>query len=373
MASDLTKVLHTQYKAAGDASPHLLIVVDPADIRNWHYLIFGLDEPFAGGEYIFSAFARDGFPAVAPRFTFMTPNGVYVPGGPICISIGEFHEFDAPGKQGASGWRPALGMAGFAIEVVGSLICYGSLGGGVRIETTSLETKKKLARESADFNRSNFPDIVRLFDELCEARPDSEAVLNLRDARLRAQGLPVPARPAKSVPVQPPSGRSRFQPPPVRQLRTSLSPARPADGADDAARAEAAPPAEQPARRLARIPPAGSRTTPAPTQAPALTPVPASAPAHSPASTAPTTPQLKKKPAKAPAKAPAKTLAKTPAEAPAKTPAEAPTEAPVEAPTKALAKAEQTLAASRPEQPAAAQQPEVDMDDFIDEVCASLS
>ena len=37
-------------------------------------------------------------------------------------SVGEFHHDDAPGPDGAHGWRPALGMAGFAVQVVNGLV-----------------------------------------------------------------------------------------------------------------------------------------------------------------------------------------------------------------------------------------------------------
>ena len=99
--------------------------------------------------------ATDNFPDEPPKFTFMTPNGVYEPDGTVCVSIGEYHK---------SSWRPVLGMHGLAENLVSGMICWDELGDGIRIIKTSVEEKKKLAAASREWNLEHFPDIVTLIN-----------------------------------------------------------------------------------------------------------------------------------------------------------------------------------------------------------------
>src|SRR6516164_7845329 len=88
----LSRILQAQYQGQLQAPhPNLLVWMDPQDIRIWYFLIVGLDAPFLGGEYIFKLTTPNEFPHKPPTFEFMTQNGVYQPGGPICVSVGEFH------------------------------------------------------------------------------------------------------------------------------------------------------------------------------------------------------------------------------------------------------------------------------------------
>jgi ubiquitin-protein ligase len=160
----LCKVLSAQYKNMLDEPyNHLLVVPDESDIRIWYFLVYGLDDAFKGGEYIFKLTAPDDFPQKPPRFEFCTPNGVFEPGGPICISVGEFHATD---MHGAYGWRASLGMKGFAIQVVNGLICFDALGGGIRIVQSPIATKRKLAVESRHFNEQHYTALYRQFQTL---------------------------------------------------------------------------------------------------------------------------------------------------------------------------------------------------------------
>ena len=149
----LTKILSNQFKnALATNDSNLIPFMDPIDVKNWFFLIKGLEDPFNNGEYIFKLTAPLDFPHNPPKFEFCTPNGVYDLGGAICISVGEFHTNDKPGKDGAHGWRPSLGMYGFARQVLNGLICYDGLESGIRLITTSTEIKQKLANNSVEYN-----------------------------------------------------------------------------------------------------------------------------------------------------------------------------------------------------------------------------
>lgn len=165
MTDRLARIMHFQRKAAEkEDHPNLMIYMDENDFKNWFFLATNLPKPFTNGEYIFQLIAPDEFPKKPPIFHFLTPNGVFQPGGKICISIGEFHANDAPGKHGSSGWRASLGMIGFAREVINGMIDPDHLGGGIRILNNLTPKKKELAYASRDYNYENFPELMKEFD-----------------------------------------------------------------------------------------------------------------------------------------------------------------------------------------------------------------
>lgn len=201
----LTRVLMAQLKHFRTAPhPNLLLVVDEKDIRQWYFLAGGLDAPFRCGEYIFKLTASDNFPLEPPSFEFCTPNGVYTPGGAICISIGEFHAHQAPGRQGSYGWRPSLGMAGFATQVVNGLICHEALEHGIRIEKTGPAVKALHAKSSRDHNRRRYPQLNDAFEKILADSPELECVRAIAAARQAPVSAPVSAPPVSAPATAPP-------------------------------------------------------------------------------------------------------------------------------------------------------------------------
>jgi ubiquitin-protein ligase len=166
--------------------PYFILVPNDNDITEWYFLIGGLDTPFESGEYLFMLKAPPLFPHSPPTLQFLTTNGVFTPGGPICISIGEFHANDRPGKDGAHGWRASLGMVGFANQVVNALICYNSLDSGIRIHKESDATKAILAKGSRARNIQYYPEWVEKLEEIILQHSQSEPVKNILQARVRA-------------------------------------------------------------------------------------------------------------------------------------------------------------------------------------------
>jgi len=166
--SRLPAILLSQYNRALKANNENLIpYVDETNIQIWYFLIKGLkDTPFEGGEYIFKLTAPNEFPQKPPSFEFCTPNGVYDIGGKICISVGEFHANDRPGSTGSYGWRPSLGMYGFANEALNGLINYQYLDHGIRIISTSIKEKQKFAANSVEYNKKHYPELYTYFISL---------------------------------------------------------------------------------------------------------------------------------------------------------------------------------------------------------------
>lgn len=150
------KTLMAHYKKATAAPhPYIKVAINTNDVAKWYFLIHNLDEPYKGGEYLFEMKAPNDFPFKPPTFICYTPNGFYDIGGPICISIGEFH---------SGNYRATLGMMGFAEQVMAGLIDAKNMGSGIRlIKTTNLQ-KKEYTAASAAYNKSKYPDIMKLFD-----------------------------------------------------------------------------------------------------------------------------------------------------------------------------------------------------------------
>jgi ubiquitin-protein ligase len=182
------RVLRSQHAAyMRDPLPNLLVYPDPEKCHVWYWLVVGLEAPYRGGEYLFCLTAGPEFPKKPPRFEFLTNSGVFQPGGPICISVGEFHERDKPGKSGAYGWRPSLGMRGFAAEVVNGMICASEEFNGIRIEVVSPALREMYAKASRAANERAAPDLARAFDRILADHPDLEPCRNALRARAGGQ------------------------------------------------------------------------------------------------------------------------------------------------------------------------------------------
>lgn len=179
--------------ALKEDSPYLLFDFDENNIRAWHFLVVNLPPPFKGGEFIFSLEARalggNDFPHTPPRFRFLTPNGVYETEKNICISIGEFHANDRSGKTGSYGWRPVLGMIGFAREVVNTLLVPETVEDGIAVIPARQRSDRgieRLAAASIEHNDTKHPDLVKRLRGFARANPGlvaAKAWARLRGAR----------------------------------------------------------------------------------------------------------------------------------------------------------------------------------------------
>lgn len=167
-----SKVLQAQFRKATSAPDEFIKYYMSDDCGTWYILLSGFpgdDNEFAGGQYLVKMVAptpgadlerNPGFPYEPPHFYFYTPNGVYGTHRKVCVSIGEFHKAD---------YRAALGMHGFAKQLISGMIGWRTLGSGIAILSTSVETKRKYAEESAQFNQENHEDILAKITECYSA------------------------------------------------------------------------------------------------------------------------------------------------------------------------------------------------------------
>jgi hypothetical protein len=128
----------------------LIFSMNKDDVCKWTIVIrnlVGNDGEFEHGEYLADMIAPEGFPVDPPEFYFKTPNGVYDIDVKVCVSIGEYHKADFPA---------AMGMVGFATQLISGFIGWKDLGGGINILTTSAKKKSELAQASKAFNRKHY-------------------------------------------------------------------------------------------------------------------------------------------------------------------------------------------------------------------------
>lgn len=160
LKANLMRILVAQFdKALRKKENYIKFAMDEKDVRIWYvklHNIPGNKEEFAGGEYIIRVIAPDNFPVGPPDFMAMTPNGVYAISGNLCVSIGKYHKDE---------YTPTMGMVGFIMNVISGLICYKDLRGGIGMEVTTDEEKKKLARESIEYNRTKLKEINNLIED----------------------------------------------------------------------------------------------------------------------------------------------------------------------------------------------------------------
>lgn len=197
MDSRRIRMMMSQYKEFHNRkSPYVICIPDHKNMNKWYALICGLDKPHEFGEYWIVFKAGPEFPQKAPKnFRVLTENGVFEMGGPICLSMGEFHDRDGGGRKDI--WRPSLGMVGFAENVANAMICHSSLEGGLRIKPYPTEIKgikkfdsavARVAQNSSKFNFAHSPQLVSHLNKFIQEFPNNPAVKGLLAGRAKAAG-----------------------------------------------------------------------------------------------------------------------------------------------------------------------------------------
>lgn len=157
---------------------HVVLLPDD-DLQAVHLAVVNLPDPYEGGVYFFRLTPPDDYPERPPELVALTPNGVYVPGGKICISVGSYHPtLSAAGH----GWRKVLGLVGFAREVANGLIVPDALGHGLNIDVQGPAARRRLAAESAAYNRERFGGLVEAFEAAVAEHPLAPAAQGWRAA-----------------------------------------------------------------------------------------------------------------------------------------------------------------------------------------------
>ena len=140
--------------------PYIDYHMEEKDVGTWYIRIRNLEGDegeFIGGEYLVRLVAQADYPFSAPKFYFMTPNGVYSVEQECCIGTGHYHK-----EKYAAGSQK---IHGFAREIVNGLLGWRTLGGGIGLLQTKTAEKKLLAARSRPHNLRLRGDLVTLFDQ----------------------------------------------------------------------------------------------------------------------------------------------------------------------------------------------------------------
>lgn len=137
--------------------PYFDAMVKPKNMGVWYIKIHGLSSPYIGGEYIVEIRADNNHPYKPPKYYFRTPNGLYQLNKNACINIGSYH---------ADQYPAALGMLGFANQLIAAMLQWEDLGAGISLIDTSSVEKARLALQSKQYNIDNNKKILDLFAKL---------------------------------------------------------------------------------------------------------------------------------------------------------------------------------------------------------------
>lgn len=144
--------------------PHQFIDVfpDEADLLTWYFLIKGPDESdYKNGYYIGKIMHNPEYPLKAPDFVMLTPSGRFMPDQKICMTNTGFHQSD---------WSPLWSV--HAILTGFLSIMLDDKEHGISHIFNSKEERQMYANDSIQYNKTNFPKLVKQFTRFLDEKGD---------------------------------------------------------------------------------------------------------------------------------------------------------------------------------------------------------
>ncbi|CUM67531.1 uncharacterized protein PRCAT00005231001 [Priceomyces carsonii] len=166
------KRLNKEYKAL-TANPPPLVMGKPNEenILEWHYVITGPpNTPFEGGQYHGVLRFPKEYPFKPPSISMLTPNGRFACNTRLCLSISDYHP---------DTWNPAWSVSTILTGLLSFMTGDESTTGSI---TTSDSVKKRLARDSKEWNITENPRFKRQFPELTDQNK-----IDVREAKLKKE------------------------------------------------------------------------------------------------------------------------------------------------------------------------------------------
>lgn len=153
-----TNRLVREYKRI-DTKPveNLIIVPDPKNIFEWHFVIHDLEDSlYSGGYYHGKILFPAVYPNEPPKILFITPSGRFQTNTALCLSYTNYHP---------ENWTPF-----WTVEtmLVGLISFMNTNEPGIGYFEASNETRKQYAKMSLKFNFNN-PEFIRIFEPKLEA------------------------------------------------------------------------------------------------------------------------------------------------------------------------------------------------------------
>ena len=175
MASPLaTKRLTRELKSLQKnplTSPKITAQPNEANILEWYYVLEGDSDPsspYHGGIYFGKLVFPKEYPYKPPGVLMLTPNGRFKPNRRLCLSMSDFHP---------ESWNPMWSISTILTGLYSFMVEKTPTTGSIE---TSIATKRRLARESLDWNVKErmfcnlFPEYVEIWKEREEERKKKE-------------------------------------------------------------------------------------------------------------------------------------------------------------------------------------------------------
>ncbi|KAL3780822.1 hypothetical protein ACHAWO_004468 [Cyclotella atomus] len=153
-------------------SPKITAQPNESNILEWYYVLEGDSDPtspYHGGIYFGKLLFPKEYPYKPPGVLMLTPNGRFKPNRRLCLSMSDFHP---------ESWNPMWSISTILTGLYSFMVEKTPTTGSVE---TSDDTKRKLAKESLDWNVREkifcnlFPEYVEMWKEREEARKRMEA------------------------------------------------------------------------------------------------------------------------------------------------------------------------------------------------------
>ena len=182
---------------------------DEENMLLWYFLLKGpRDTNYEGGYYLGKIIHNPEYPLKPPDFMMLTPSGRYLTEQKICLSNSSYHS-----NEWSAMWNIKSILTGFLS------IMLDDKEHGISHIHYAPEEQKRYAKELIEFNKKNFPNIVkkfnRLLDENGDPRPDkvekkedkktdkkSEEVEKKIEKKTSPKKAPAKKAPAKKAPAK---------------------------------------------------------------------------------------------------------------------------------------------------------------------------
>jgi len=137
--------------------PHEFFEACPDDnnILVWYFLVKGPEfSDFAGGYYVGKIIHDPEYPLKPPNFMMLTPNGRFKADGTakICLSNSSYHS-----NEWSAMWNIKAILTGFLS------IMLDDVDNGISHIHESKEARQTLAKQSIEYNKICYPDIIKKF------------------------------------------------------------------------------------------------------------------------------------------------------------------------------------------------------------------
>jgi ubiquitin-protein ligase len=131
--------------------PHVHVAKDENNHLDWYCMLYDLDEPYTGGEFIFKIQLSPRYPLSPPDFYFLTPNGRFELNKKLCFSNSSHH---------GETWSPIWTIRTIVLGFLSFFLEESSRGLGHL--TTTKEVKQTFSAASKQHNEANLATVVRM-------------------------------------------------------------------------------------------------------------------------------------------------------------------------------------------------------------------